>query len=845
MSNDGVFIYGQYRKEWYSWVRLYHRDQYDNYSWLELSPHEVEIVLPITDEAFSANIKWVSNGQLSNNITPDTLYCGETLEIWADTMPDTIGTHMHLLFGGRVYEFGENYTGMFKEKPEKFIVAYGYGRDLMSDYRIDKLHAGLVLDLFNEVATELLDKGLIDGTNFVYQHNSWVSGVKEAQNYWDLLKSVASDGDWDFYVDNKRTLQAFSRGVTTLETVLTPDFDATWKWDIDDIINTIQVWGCSTGNVGSDSIYTETPTDWGGYTIQPIETSTICTKGTYAVWAMSNETITWAERTFSPAIDLSRGGRLHLYTRYDSSWKYTNTYFGWSEFPHDLMIPFKIGFTMYTDENNYYSSTVSITGGRFYMDRGFLYNWGELFIGFNQHDPKGWSWYGKPKWSEISSLRLEPIGPFYVNMVDGAFTPPPESTLTNFRIDDFYFTDMQIIGHYENESSIARYGIRTNPPMKNESIPNESVANAIAYRLVQAYGTPRISATDVDVDPDSLWQLCPGAWSLPVGWRCTLAIYDKSIPAELRQLTYNFNGKQITCKADIANCYVPKIERLFKIMTNLMAELEWNVSEFDNVCLHQAINDVNCDALEWSRVSEQFGLDAEMAYEKLYLFQSNDSWVHSTAWTGSIMPNLALGSINVVSARAYGYTYPNGNNWKIQRTCSFKTKGAFMTDFATPSDIRAYTSDDNGMGGFGIGNLEHWIFEGVYHRISAGTLIGFQYVPVPSDTELYVQAIYRNEYQAIAETFQIATIGWNEFHTYEFHMTFDDVNLENNILFVVDSDKINNTYLQKYEMSGMTTIGPYDLYTKDFVHYINASPLSAGGFVKLEFHGGILASPWE
>jgi len=245
-------------KEWFAIFRVN-----DDGAWATLTPHMANVNLPISDNIFSAELKWFDNGTFGNTILTNTLLCGNTLEIYADTS-DGSTDDMNLLFRGRITRTGEEFTGGFNEKSERFIEAFGYGKQLQSVYRDKKVTSGFAENMLSTIATELSLNGYIAGYEITQLSNIKCRASSENQTYWDLLRNICQDANWDFYVDNGNTLHLFSMGAMTYSTAITPDFMASYEWNCDNMVNSIEVIGASTCHLGSDSEFSDGFENWNG-----------------------------------------------------------------------------------------------------------------------------------------------------------------------------------------------------------------------------------------------------------------------------------------------------------------------------------------------------------------------------------------------------------------------------------------------------------------------------------------------------------------------------------------------------------------------------------------------------
>ena len=553
-------------KEWFVNVRILH----DNI-WYTITPHNIKVVKSLTEEPWYAEIKWVDNGELGNTIEPDTIYCGDTIEIYSGT----IATDLELLFRGRIYNIGEEYSsldkGIYKFNPERYIEAYR-GKILQDNERYAVVPADYDRTQFVELAEDAKNNGLIAG------YTIWVdNGIRRCRkrsgkrSYWELLREIAEDADWDFYVDNDNTLHIFPRQHSIYPGSIVPKFVFKTEYDATNIINSIEIYGAAQITIGSDSEYTENTINWEGYNLT--KDTEVRAVGTVSIRASSTGTVA-LKRQFDSTLDLSTGGMLHFRYKY------------WAEGVTSDTRENSLRIEFYTDSNNYFQKEIGVAGGRVWRignTGAYQFQFSEINIGFNIYDEEGYNIIGSPKWENISSLAICVIYPVGSN-----------NTLW---IDDMYFQQMQIVSRKGDDESISKYGLRKGPSLNDGNIYNAAQADAIADVLLALYSKPRLIIEGLRTED---------TFQYPLGYRCTVALHDKKVVGEIRRITYTFDGKMLTEELDISQRYIPKPERALGDLVTLMRKVNWNVDLFRKLFSDQVLVDIPTELIDWNRVTSMF-----------------------------------------------------------------------------------------------------------------------------------------------------------------------------------------------------------------------------------------------
>ena len=487
-----------------------------------------------------------------------------------------MATDLQLLFRGRVYNIGEEYSsldkGIYKFSPERYIEAYR-GKILQDNERREAIPAGTDRAQFVELAEDALNRGLISG------YTIWVeSGIKNCRkrngkrSYWDLLKEIAEDADWDFYVDNDNILNIFPRQCSIYPGSIVPKFVFKTEYDATNIINSIEIYGAAQVTIGSDTEYTENTLNWEGNNLtEDTETKAV---GTVSIRGSSSGNVA-LKRSFDTTLDLSTGGMLHF--------RYKYTAWGIDSNPRENSL--RIEF--YTDSSNYFSKEIGIPGGRCYTDpdigRVYQFNFAEAKIAFNVYDPEGYTIVGSPKWHEISSIA---ICAFY-----------PVGVLNMLWVDDMYFEQMQIASKKGDDQSINKYGLRKGPSLNDGNIYTAEQAEAIADVLLTLYSQPRLIIEGLRTED---------TFQYPLGYRCTVALHSKQVVGEIRRITYTLEGKMLTEELDISQRYIPKPEKALGDLVTLMRKVNWNVDLFRKLFSDQVLVDIPAELIDWNRVTSMF-----------------------------------------------------------------------------------------------------------------------------------------------------------------------------------------------------------------------------------------------
>lgn len=567
----------QYEKEWYGKAMILMPPA----TWKEIVCHYMDVKMPITEECWSGEIRWFDNGELANTIVPNSIWCGKYVMVYGGTTPSL--TASNLLFEGYVSKIGQEYTGDLKEKSEKYMTLYGFGRRLQENELSKRVPAGNDVEQFNFIADQAISRTIINSKN-IYNTvlHTDLKSREGKRTYWDLFTEVAKEADWDFYVDNDICLQAFPRGQYTLENVLiTPSFKAKIEYDSSNIINSMEVWGYSGQIIGTDTEYSDGTTNWTGNNVSADTTDKKVGVASIKSTVPNGQT-PWMKRSFDPFLDFDRGGKIHFShmicsADYDSNAGANS-----------------IEITMYSDDNNYTMKTIGVTGGKMKRDLTkdnkqyyYYYEWGADVhnnIGFNVFDVEGWTETGIPDWSSITAIKF-------------ALKYPINGINCKFWIDDLYFTDIAQLAQGSDTVSIAAYGIKKGATQRDSALKTDDQCQAIVDSMINTYKNPRVIIQDTDTED---------SWNYTLGYRGTVSLYGNTVVAEIRELGYTFEGKKLTESVKIAERFVPSPEKAIKDAVYLLRKFNWSVPAFNKYVADSAICDVDTAAVGWNRVVEAF-----------------------------------------------------------------------------------------------------------------------------------------------------------------------------------------------------------------------------------------------
>jgi len=696
-----------YTKEWFGSINIYHGG-----SVFEVTPHNFEINMPSNSEPFSCEVKWINNNKLGNTIVPNSIYCGDTIEIYAGTLPSS----STLLFRGRIFKIGSEYTGDYKVYPEHKITAYGFLKDLMGYYRRGNISSNKASTILTNLAIELKNKGVISDYSINVVSDPTVKKISGDKSYHEIIEQICNDANLFYYVDHNKVLKIGSKGSGTLNGVLTPDFQASIEWDTSNIINTLNILGSPTYQIGSDLEYSEDTTNWTGYYGTIYGGNTILAQTTVSldstlvspdvgdfgirVQAMSTICVSLM-RTFDTALDLSYGGNIHFVL---SNGCRNNPSILAYEVTRALF-PTRNVYRLcaYNDYFNYFYTTITVSGGSWkkvitnpfdYFD--FENRIVSMDIGYNNLDDVNWLTMGNPSWNSISVVGwhlLEPLGSEYSFLV----------------IDDFYFKDQELHVSYANSQSVSKYGVREGQPIRDSDITSEEIAQLIAQRLVNAYSKPTLKALNIRVDPDKIW-------SLPLGYNATISVGGINAVSVIDNIKFSCDGKNLSGDLDLSDVYVPKIENIFKKMKSLLDYVNWDIGKFKSIAQHYALLDNPTDLYGWERVSNDLGFDLETNYQKYDLLNSSSDYdIHS--YTGCTFA-ITFGRLTVYSKdgnEAYGLakyeTFDNDETWRLRVQARMNMSGSIPTSvfgwgFASTIyvDEYSYFTVENFLGLFGVPN---------------------------------------------------------------------------------------------------------------------------------------------
>jgi len=545
--------------------------------------HEVTVRKSVTDDIFTASFKWVDNGTWYNTLVPSKDVCGETVTIIADT----IGGAGIELFKGRIRDIGQVYTGEFKGQAERYIEAVGYGYSLQRNIYKRKISANDPRSQFETLAVEAVNAGLIKGYNIAPKIHVRQKPIDGNREYWDMFRQIAEDSDWDFYVDNKGTLHAFPRGENVYPNVIKyPDFnmfEVQYNFDMSNIINTIQIWGRSTIQIGSDAEYTESLANWSGDNLKTISGIV----GTYAIYSYKLGSNPYLERTLN--IDVRHGGRLH--------------------FRCSLCVEDPVGRTppscsieiiFYSSETAYFSNTIGIPGGqyrraRYLHGREYAVDWVENHFGFNLYDPTGWSEYNNPDWSTINKVRFRLVAPVPKHTLDKA----------ELVIDDLFVDSIYDVRQIADTISISKYGLYEGKIKRKEDMTGDE-AEILGSIIINMYKEPRTMIENIRIE---------NGWDINLGDRVTIEIYNNTLVGEVRGIEYTFDGKALDTRFDIAERKLPSPELMFKTMYYLISYAGFTLEELRKHYMYETYIDTGVGLLDLRRVKEEFPLESAFEWK--------------------------------------------------------------------------------------------------------------------------------------------------------------------------------------------------------------------------------------
>jgi hypothetical protein len=615
----------QYNIEWFGITRI-NKDG----TWLTISPHYITVDQRVTDEPFSAEIKWQNNNEIGNTIDPinGTIYIGRTVEIYADTVTSVIPT-MPLIFKGRVGNIGKLYDPNNESYvPVNYMELHGLGRKLIEnnlDQGVASMSQKAQLII---LANQALLKGLINNYNIVtVVPDVNLPQISGNRPYWDMIGEACKNADWDFNVDNGGTLWAYPRGYYTMPGSIVPDYQASFEWNADNLINTMDVWGQNTLVQGSDSSWSDSATLWGGtgYSI----TADWKKVGSYAMSAYATSAAEpWLDRSFPTTLDLSKGGNLHFWTRVNAT--------GLVTAPGGFELEVRMTGASPTD---YFRSTIAIPGGGFekYVSMAFVKGYSaeaELIMGFNYNDPSGWEAVGIPSWDAITKI--------------GWFLKTPlGATKSSLLIDNLYISDNYVVGKYG--SIDPAYGTRQGVPIKDQNVSIEQ-ANVLSSIVVSQYAIPRLHIENVRTD---------NIFNATIGNRATISLLGDPYVAEVRGLNWTFDGKKGDARLTLAQRELAKPEIIIKNALQLLERVGFDMDTWKRLVSTSAFIDTETGLIKWDKVDDLFGYNEWVSAVNMYPSTSEDAY----NWQGGSMDDGGVVSWKTLSPGGYfklnfGGNYP-------------------------------------------------------------------------------------------------------------------------------------------------------------------------------------------
>jgi len=552
-------------KEWQLDVKVISSD-----STLTLIPHYVKVEQLVNESPWEAQVKWVEASVGDNSLLPSKHLCGCSLLVKAST----VGAALKTIFYGRIYDCGSEYTGMYKEKDERYIKAM-QGKELATnDYPEGKIPADTEQSQFLKVAQQASLSSLIVGyyiANYSMQEMPSVSGKR---SYWNILEDIANNSGWFFYVDTEGTLRIFPRGHYISSKLLYPDFRARVTYNANYLVNSIEVWGKAIDQLLNDDVTTESleGVTWYGNNIQ--QDSNVKRIGNYSIRGNYAGAIVM-KASFDTALNLETGGRLHFRSRVLAD------YLTYQMKEHTLLVRFYSG-------GDYADSTIIVSGGKplgtdQFGKYSYLCDWTEHYITFNLFAPESWRETSNFKWCSIDAIEFQYLGPL-------------GDTDNKMWIDDLYFVDLCVKGSTVNLESVNKYGLR-GKYLRDEMIPSSLHAQALANFICSQLDEPYLIVEDIEEED---------IFDFQVGQEVTVSIYNTTLPGYITKITYEFDGKKLIPRIDVREKYVEDPEKLLQKSVSAMRKLGWDINAFYRMIGDLAVIDPGSDIVDINRVTHMF-----------------------------------------------------------------------------------------------------------------------------------------------------------------------------------------------------------------------------------------------
>lgn len=441
----------------------------------------------------------------------------------------------------------------------------GYGK-----YLYDRKYKGGLTEsadeVINTITTSLRNEGLITTYNVT---DTAISIKIRSEKGGRLIGDILEDDvcqpqnkiDWDFRVDFGKDLHAYPKGTRTQSiNVGTHALSFNYEKDSEKIINTIEIYGDLGKILTTDASCTEDTLHWNSTYGDLVKDGTDYSIGDFSIRGDGSSLGIYLERTFSPVLDLSSGGRL-----------YTKMRVLCGLFAHGTL-----DYTIYykTDSSNYFTYSVLQGGGvmtkdfaQYQVPKGWLYDWFQLTSPITEYravDDFGIE--GEPDWSNIKVIG------FGIN----APLPTPEFTGGHLWIDGLTIK-VRYHGFYKDTTSISSFGIREGiiPPRPN--LTSDTSCTIASSLVVTGYKDPLINVMNLVTSRN---------FDATIGNRVGFNIGDLDTSIDLRNITQSLQNFELETELALSNRYIPSVDKMLSVFQKQLELLNYDVEAWRNI--HQA-----------------------------------------------------------------------------------------------------------------------------------------------------------------------------------------------------------------------------------------------------------------
>jgi len=557
----------------YSTIRLYF-DAYGTFyvdyaviagrSPYTLNPLSLTVERNLSDEPSTAEIEILYPPE-------STFGIGNHVKIWLRE-----DSTWHKVFTGKIQNIDRNIRG--KDTRTIIYKCVDYSRYLKDRLLVkNTVYSGTLDTVVKELVKDLVDEGYLTIYN-VATSDIPVSSlrVEEYETPSDKLARLASDYDYEYYVDFGKDLHFFKRGTraSSLNINTMTVIEYPLREIGDGIINKVTIIGSSGDTIGSDVAWTEGITNWHSNLDSNIESDdNVVRTGIRSIKAsIATDSPIWLARDVG-TIDLSLAGKLCFAMQYKAVVNESDKIEG------------------VTIRTSFIGS-----GGTFYYDTGYsgglksrkslgrydapnvadyppqsvppyvyyYFPLADIEVPINRKGVVEPVRIGNPRWDQINTIKIEILSPV------GVGTEYKTLWIDNMRIEDVLFSST-----YEDATSITRYGKKEWYKMVG-NIPNESGCALLASLTVQMYKDPIKLVEDVYTVHN---------FDFNIGYEYTLDVEGETVPVILRNITHEVDGLELHTRLNFSKMPIPQPKNLISRLIRDLTLYKWDILAWKDKCL--------------------------------------------------------------------------------------------------------------------------------------------------------------------------------------------------------------------------------------------------------------------